>query len=257
MQDRSKYLGLALTKEEASAMGFEFRIKNVQKANIIPKYNTTKFIREDRLHPECVITKYTGYERDLVIPQFIGGVQVVSLGKRSLSDLTLNSLTLPLGLNSIGGEFLYNTNLKKVHIPITVTNLHGKAFLGWRGKINFEASMAVIDIWDYSTKLKLGTKELFSLLKNLGCVIKIKGKECIRINCREHKSEWLFVDISCIDKTYYGQHAIVYRVDKFGTPVPYYIPSDIRVKARVNFLTFVKEVLKNKLVEIRERECLE
>lgn len=256
MQNNSKYLGLAFTKEEASAMGFEFIIKNVHKANTTTKYNTTKFIHEDKLHPECIISKYIGYEKDLVIPQFIDGVPVVSLGKRSLSNLTLNSLTLPLGLNSIGDEFLYNTNLEKVSIPITVTNLHGRAFLGWMGKIDFEASLAIIGIWDYPTKLKLGTKELFELLKSLGCIIKINGRECIRINCHEHKPEWLYVDINDIDRAYYGQQAGVYRVDKFGTPVPYYIPSNVRIRARVNLLAFIKEVLKNKLVEVRERECL-
>lgn len=93
------------------------------------------------------IDSYLGFEKDVTVPEMIGGKSVVSIGKEAFSpsrkgldkerELTLKeieSITLPASIQTIGeGAFKNCRGLKKINIPKKVTKIGRNAFDGCGG----------------------------------------------------------------------------------------------------------------------------
>lgn len=74
------------------------------------------------------ITGYTGTEKDIVIPNEVGGVPIIRIGGGAFDSLGLNSVVLPDNLLQIGiSAFSYN-NLTELKLPETLTFIDLNAF---------------------------------------------------------------------------------------------------------------------------------
>lgn len=74
------------------------------------------------------ITGYTGTEKDIVIPNEVGGVPIIRIGGGAFDKLGLNSVVLPDNLQQIGiSAFSYN-NLTELKLPETLTFIDLNAF---------------------------------------------------------------------------------------------------------------------------------
>ena len=103
----------------------------------------------------CVITDYTGSERELVVPEFIDKYHVIKIGDFAFIDCnfltavilpdsilaigddafyccrSLTSINLPNGLTTIGDEpFFYCKNLTTITLPDTLTHMGHNPFNG-------------------------------------------------------------------------------------------------------------------------------
>jgi hypothetical protein len=77
-----------------------------------------------------IITRYSGNNVNLVIPQNIDGIPITSIGLGAFSGNQLTSVTIPNSVTSIGGwAFSYN-QLTSVTIPNSVTSIGDWAFSG-------------------------------------------------------------------------------------------------------------------------------
>ncbi len=94
------------------------------------------------------ITGYTGSASDLVIPDTINGITVVSIGDRAFRDRShLKSIDLPDGITSIGNEaFIICKNLESVNLPANLVSIGERAFdqCGLKGSIILPDSLTTI-----------------------------------------------------------------------------------------------------------------
>ena len=67
-------------------------------------------------------------EKDVKIPETIGGVSVTSIGSNAFRENNLTSVTIPNSVTSIGDLAFYNNNLTSVTIPNSVTSIEFSAF---------------------------------------------------------------------------------------------------------------------------------
>ncbi len=76
------------------------------------------------------ITKYTGTEKDVVIPETIGGKKVTEIGRRAfVGQKTITSVKIPNGVKKIGYDAFYDAHaLKTIEIPESVTEIDEGAF---------------------------------------------------------------------------------------------------------------------------------
>jgi hypothetical protein len=74
------------------------------------------------------ITKYVGWDTDVVIPASIGGKPVVAIGSSAFNGAGLTSVTIPEGVVTIGISAFRNNKLTTVTIPSTVKTIRGTAF---------------------------------------------------------------------------------------------------------------------------------
>ncbi len=79
---------------------------------------------------EVCITKYTGYENDVVIPSQLGGLPVTSIGDCAFKKCDrIVSVVIPDGVKTIGnGAFEECVSLVNITIPNSVTYLGSSAF---------------------------------------------------------------------------------------------------------------------------------
>ena len=76
------------------------------------------------------ITKYTGTDKDVVIPPVIEGRPVTSLGEPAFSETDIESVIIPDTVDFIRTSFFNCTSLKKVVMPDSVVIIEGSAFSG-------------------------------------------------------------------------------------------------------------------------------
>ncbi|MDR1903380.1 MAG: leucine-rich repeat protein [Treponema sp.] len=81
------------------------------------------------------VTKYTGTDTNVVIPQEINGRPVISIGDQAFRDCTdLTSITIPPRVTSIGVQAFKNcTGLASITIPPSVKSIYYQAFKGCTG----------------------------------------------------------------------------------------------------------------------------
>ena len=97
-------------------------------AGVALNYGDFKYIV---LNDETVeISKYTGKNEDVIIPNIIDGKKVTSIGGYAFEDCTsLTSITIPNSVTSIGnGAFDSCTSLTSITIPNSVTSIGNGAF---------------------------------------------------------------------------------------------------------------------------------
>jgi len=75
-----------------------------------------------------VITKYTGFDTDIKIPDTIGGKKVTAIGKEAFRKADLTSVTIPAGIVSIGESAFRENKLTAVTIPGSVKEIGKEAF---------------------------------------------------------------------------------------------------------------------------------
>lgn len=85
---------------------------------------------------ELTITKYTGTDTSITVPQFLGEYEVTAIGSYAFANCShLKSITLPEGLKSIGYSFISGTSVTNLTIPKTVT---------WGGHGGYHSDTGVI-----------------------------------------------------------------------------------------------------------------
>lgn len=77
------------------------------------------------------ITQYTGIEKNVSLPSVIDGNQVVEIGKEAFRNTEIESVILPVGIQSVGWfSFSGCRGLKRITIPPSVTSIGYGAFDG-------------------------------------------------------------------------------------------------------------------------------
>jgi len=74
------------------------------------------------------ITKYEGWDANVVIPARIGSVTVRAIGPRAFESNDLTGVTIPAGVTSIGERAFANNQLTTITIPSSVTSIGNEAF---------------------------------------------------------------------------------------------------------------------------------
>lgn len=78
---------------------------------------------------EAVLRGYAGQETFISVPETLGGCPVTEIAPRAFSFLgTVEEITLPEGIQTVGEQAFYGTPLSKVTIPSTVENIGPEAF---------------------------------------------------------------------------------------------------------------------------------
>ncbi|HHY72161.1 MAG TPA: leucine-rich repeat protein, partial [Bacillus bacterium] len=74
------------------------------------------------------IINYIGTEQNVVIPETINGVSVVSIGDNAFKEKQLQNVVLPNTVESIGNYAFYRNTLQSIAIPESVTSIGREAF---------------------------------------------------------------------------------------------------------------------------------
>jgi hypothetical protein len=74
------------------------------------------------------ITGYNGTDSEVVIPETIGGLEVVRIGNEAFSGKSLTNVTIPNSVTSIENYAFEGNYLKSVTIPEGVTRIGDHAF---------------------------------------------------------------------------------------------------------------------------------
>jgi len=113
------------------------------------------------INSEIYITKYTGSDRDVVIPARIEDFPVVLIGNGTFKDRNSQSITsivVPNGILSItAGTFSNMDSLTKVTLPDGLTVIHNDAFRGSRKlvSVNLPARLVAIDNYAFRDCVEL------------------------------------------------------------------------------------------------------
>jgi hypothetical protein len=75
-----------------------------------------------------VITKYIGFDTDVVIPATIGGKKITAIGERAFQKADLTSVTIPEGVTRIGYMAFADNKLTSVTIPNSVMSIDYATF---------------------------------------------------------------------------------------------------------------------------------
>jgi hypothetical protein len=75
-----------------------------------------------------VITKYSGFDTEVVIPATIGGKKITAIGREAFKKAELTSVTLPEGVITIGEGAFYENKLTSITIPGSVKTIGNSAF---------------------------------------------------------------------------------------------------------------------------------
>ena len=87
----------------------------------------SKFVFDENTN---TITKFTGDETEVIIPEKIKGVEVKAIGKMAFKGKKIKSVTLNEGLEVIGnGAFAGITTLEKINFPSTLKQIDDMAFV--------------------------------------------------------------------------------------------------------------------------------
>jgi hypothetical protein len=75
------------------------------------------------------VTKYVGWDTEVVIPAQIGGKAVTAIGAGAFENCGLTAVTIPESVKSIEAEAFRSNKLTSVVIPGSVTSIGGYAFV--------------------------------------------------------------------------------------------------------------------------------
>jgi hypothetical protein len=75
-----------------------------------------------------VITKYVGFDTDVVIPATIGGKRITAIGEKAFEKADLTSVTIPMGITSIGESAFADNKITSLTLPGTVRTIGDRAF---------------------------------------------------------------------------------------------------------------------------------
>jgi len=75
-----------------------------------------------------VITNYSGFDTNIVIPATIGGKRITAIGKEVFQRSDITRVTIPNGITSIGESAFAGNKLTSVTIPGSVKTIGERAF---------------------------------------------------------------------------------------------------------------------------------
>src|SRR5690606_24200495 len=78
------------------------------------------------------ITNYTGTNKNVIIPEKIGGKNVVSIGDGAFAEKGISSVKIPETVSKIGNGAFKNNNLTTIFIPENVREIQVEAFMSNR-----------------------------------------------------------------------------------------------------------------------------
>lgn len=102
-----------------------------QPTDRVPVIEETTDFEYELLDKGAVITKYTGKEKDVVVPAEIGGAPVTEIGFYAFeAKFLVETVTLPESIVSIGEyAFMDCSSLKSINIPDAVASIERGAFV--------------------------------------------------------------------------------------------------------------------------------
>ena len=74
------------------------------------------------------VTKYTGTDPNVVIPDKIQGYTVTAIGENAFKSSSLTNIAIPNGVTSIGNRAFHSSSLKSIDISESVTSIGDYAF---------------------------------------------------------------------------------------------------------------------------------
>ncbi|MDR2658790.1 MAG: leucine-rich repeat domain-containing protein [Spirochaetaceae bacterium] len=95
--------------------------------------NTLDKIKEDYVfntdkNGDIIITEYTGFEKNIKIPQYIGESRVYQIGDKAFYDKGLTGVIIPYGINVIGSQAFEENNLSILKLPASISTIGRYAF---------------------------------------------------------------------------------------------------------------------------------
>jgi hypothetical protein len=75
-----------------------------------------------------VITRYNGFDTNVIIPAEIGGKKITAIGMEVFQRSELTGVTIPNGVTSIGESAFYQNKIASISIPNSVTSIGASAF---------------------------------------------------------------------------------------------------------------------------------
>jgi len=107
-------------KKSAAAAAFLFAVAAV---SAFPQ-NAADFV----VDANGVITRYNGFDTNIVIPAEIGGKKITAIGREVFQKSELTGVTIPNGVTSIGELAFYQNKIASIAIPNSVTSIGASAF---------------------------------------------------------------------------------------------------------------------------------
>jgi len=84
--------------------------------------------KDFEVNAQGVITKYTGFDTDIKIPDTIGGKKITAIGNGAFQKADLTSVTIPNGVTEIGENAFADNKLTSITIPGSVKVIKDSAF---------------------------------------------------------------------------------------------------------------------------------
>ncbi|GHV70792.1 hypothetical protein AGMMS49928_19940 [Spirochaetia bacterium] len=118
-----------------------------------------------------VIYRYTGKNKDVVIPAKINGKRVTSIGGNGFYAIPINSVIIPKGITTIEALMFWHCDLTSVTIPNSVTSIGESAF-GQNKLTSVTIPDSVISIGEYAfgsnllTNITIGSNVALSISTN-------------------------------------------------------------------------------------------
>jgi hypothetical protein len=97
-------------------------------AAALPALNEADFQTKANSDGSVTITKYTGWDKDIVIPEKIGGQTVTAIGEAAFKNADLTSVTIPDSVKIIRESAFEGNKLAKLIFGKGVTYIEKKAF---------------------------------------------------------------------------------------------------------------------------------
>lgn len=92
------------------------------------------------------VTKYTGTDPNVVIPDKIQGYTVTAIGENAFKSSSLTNIAIPNGVTSIGNYAFHSSSLKSIDISESVTSIGNYAFSYCRSLTNITIPSSIVSL---------------------------------------------------------------------------------------------------------------
>ena len=92
------------------------------------------------------VTKYTGTDSNVVIPDKIQGYTVTAIGENAFKSSSLTNISIPNGVTSIGNRAFHSSSLKSIDISESVTSIGDYAFAYCKSLISITIPSSIVSL---------------------------------------------------------------------------------------------------------------